>query len=246
MFLHIWYNEEAIICHFLSISGRLGFSKKVYIIGREEEGSGEEQKRKEKVVSVYGYARVSAGKSLKTQVKALSEAVKEENIVTDAAGTNAFCALLGRLQAGDLLVVPSLEALGGSYEAVLQAWKQVTGMGADIRVLDLPLLDTRKNAQVSGIVQQVLGFAAERDKKRTCLQAQGIAAAKERGVRFGRPCVEYTEEFIAAAEAFRKRQITLPQALERTGVKKSAFYYHLKKLEELGLIHRETAAVLKI
>ena len=71
------------------------------------------EKRKEKVVSVYGYARGSAGKSLKVQVKALSEAVKEENIVTDAAGTNAFCALWGQLQPGDLLVMPSLEVLGG-------------------------------------------------------------------------------------------------------------------------------------
>ena len=211
-------------------------SKKVYIIGREKKGRWGGAKRKEKVVSVYGYARISAGKGLKIQVKALSEAVKEGNIVTDAAGSGGFCALLGRLQVGDLLVVPSLEALGSSYEAVLQAWKQVTGTGADIRVLDLPLLDTRQSAQVSGIVQQVLGFAAERDKKRTSLQAQGIAAAKERGVRFGRPCVEYTQEFIAAAEAFRKRQITLPQALARTGIKKSAFYYHLKKLTELGLI----------
>ena len=55
-------------------------------------------------------------------------------------------------------------------------------------------------------------------------------------VRFGRPQVEYTEEFMAAAEAFRKRQITLRQALERTGIKKSSFYYHLKRLAELGLI----------
>ena len=234
----------------MSVLGCLGFSKKVYIIGREKMGQWGGAKRKEKVVSVYGYARISAGKGLKIQVKALSEAVKEENIVTDAAGTNAFCALLGRLQAGDLLVVPSLEALGGSYESILREWEQIAeGIGADIAVLDLPLVDTRKEREgipVSGIVRQILGFAAERDKKRTSLQAQGIAAAKERGVRFGRPCVEYTQEFIAAAEAFRKRQITLPQALERTGIKKSAFYYHLKKLEELGLIHRETAAVLKI
>lgn len=185
---------------------------------------------------VYGYARVSVWKSLKMQVKALSEAVKEENIVTDAAGSGGFCALLQRLRPGDLLVVQSLEALGGSYEAVLQAWRQVTGTGADIRVQDLPLLDTRRGAQVSGIVQQVLGFAAGRDKKRTSLQAQGIAAAKERGVRFGRPCVEYTQEFIAAAEAFRKKQITLRQALERTGIKKSSFYNHLKRLVELGLV----------
>ena len=213
--------------------------KKCTLLDEKRIGQWGGAKRKEKVVSVYGYARITAGKGLKIQVKALSEAVKEENIVTDAAGSGGFGALLGRLQAGDLLVVPSLEALGSSYEAVLQAWKQVTGTGADIRVLDLPLVDTRKEREgipVSGIVRQILGFAAERDKKRTSLQAQGIAAAKERGVRFGRPCVEYTQEFIAAAEAFRKRQITLPQALARTGIKKSAFYYHLKKLEELGLL----------
>ena len=136
-------------------------------------------------MSVYGYARSSAGKGLKVQVKALSEAVKEENIVTDAAGTNAFCALLERLQAGDLLVVPSLEALGGSYEAVLQAWKQVTGTGADIRVLDLPLLDTRQGAQVSGIVQQVLGFAAERDKKRTSPACRRRASRRQRSAGCG-------------------------------------------------------------
>ena len=143
------------------------FPKKCTLLDEKRIGQWGGAKRKEKVVSVYGYARISAGKGLKVQVKALSEAVKEENIVTDAAGSGGFCALLGRLQAGDLLVVSSLEALGGSYEAVLQAWKQVTGTGADIRVLDLPLLDTRQGAQVSGIVQQVLGFAAERDKKRT-------------------------------------------------------------------------------
>ena len=64
-------------------------------------------------MSVYGYARSSAGKSLKVQVKALSEAVKEENIVTDAAGSGGFCALLEQLQPGDLLVVPSAELSRG-------------------------------------------------------------------------------------------------------------------------------------
>ena len=213
----------------------------------KEDGGEEYPKRKGKGMAIYGYARASASKSLKVQEKVLSEEVNEENIVTDAAGSGGFCALLQRLKPGDLLIVQSLEALGGSYEAVLRAWKQVKEeAGEDIRVLELPLLDTRKGREgvpVSGIVEQVLGFAAEKERQRTSLQAQGIAAAKERGVRFGRPRVEYTEEFIAAAEAFRKRQITLPQALERTGIKKSAFYYHLKKLEELGLIHRETAAV---
>ena len=189
---------------------------------------------------VYGYARAQAGKSLKRQVMALSERVERENIVTDAGDTAGLAALKEKLQAGDLLVVKSLDQLGNNYEVILREWRQIAeGIGADVQVLDLPLIDTRKEREgipVSGIVQQILGFAAERDKERTTLQAQGIRKAKERGVRFGRPRVEYTEEFIAAAEAFRKKQITLRQALERTGIKKSSFYYHLKRLAELGLI----------
>ncbi|HIX50444.1 MAG TPA: recombinase family protein [Candidatus Borkfalkia faecavium] len=189
---------------------------------------------------VYGYARAQAGKSLKRQVMALSERVERENIVTDAGDTAGLAALKEKLQAGDLLVVKSLDQLGNNYEVILREWRQIAEViGADILVQDLPLIDTRKEREgipVSGIVQQILGFAAERDKERTTLQAQGIRKAKERGVRFGRPRVEYTEEFIAAAEAFRKKQITLRQALERTGIKKSSFYYHLKRLAELGLI----------
>ena len=189
---------------------------------------------------VYGYARAQAGKSLKKQIMALSERVERENIVTDAGDTAGFASLKEKLQAGDLLVVKSLDQLGNNYESILREWTQIVEViGADILVQDLPLLDTRKKSEgipVSGIVQQILGFAAERDKERTTLQAQGIRKAKERGVRFGRPRVEYTEEFIAAAEAFRKKQITLRQALERTGIKKSSFYYHLKRLVELGLI----------
>lgn len=189
---------------------------------------------------VYGYARAQAGKSLKRQVMALSERVERENIVTDAGDTAGLAALKEKLRAGDLLVVKSLDQLGNNYEVILREWRQIAEViGADVQVLDLPLIDTRKEREgipVSGIVQQILGFAAERDKERTTLQAQGIRKAKERGVRFGRPRVEYTEEFIAAAEAFRKKQITLRQALERTGIKKSSFYYHLKRLAELGLI----------
>ena len=210
--------------------------KKCTLLDEKEDGGEEYPKRKGKGMAIYGYARASAGKSLKVQGQVLSEEVNEENIVTDSAGSGGFCALLQRLQPGDLLIVQSLEALGGSYEVVLRAWKQVTEeAGADILVQEMPLLDTRKSGNgvpVSGIVEQVLGFAAEKERQRTSLQAQGIAAAKERGVRFGRPRVE----------AFRKRQITLLQALARTGIKKSAFYYHLKKLEEQGFISEGTSA----
>ena len=83
-------------------------------------------------------------------------------------------------------------------------------------------------------------YDAEEYLLRSLLQVDALLGQLRPGdllvVRFGRPRVEYTEEFMAAAEAFRKKQITLAQEVECTGIKKSAFYYHLKKLTELGLI----------
>ena len=191
-------------------------------------------------MSVYGYVRAQAGQNIKRQIRALTAIINREDVFIDRGESAAYAELKERLQAGDLLIVKSLDQLGNNYEGILREWEHLTEViGADVQVLDLPLIDTRKRNEgipVSGIVQQILGFAAEKEKARTTLQAQGIRKAKERGVRFGRPRFEYSAEFIAAAEAFRKKQITLRQALERTGIKKSSFYYHLKRLVELGLV----------
>ena len=77
---------------------------------------------------------------------------------------------------------------------------------------------------------QVLDFCTERERRNRALQAKGIEAAKERGVKFGRPATQYSQEFLTAIQQFKAGKITLKQALTLTGMKQSAFYYHLKKL----------------
>lgn len=216
------------------IFSRLKFQKGVRL--RIEKGSTREAKEELE----YGYVRAQTGQNLKKQIAILAERVGKENVVADEGGNTNFRALKEKLRPGDLLVIKTLDKLGSNYEGILREWTQITeGLRADILVLDMPLLDTRKREEgvpVGGIVQQFLTFAAEKEKRRTTLQAQGIRKAKERGVRFGRPRIEYTEEFIATVEAFRKKEITLQQALDSTGIKKSSFYYHMHRLIENGIV----------
>lgn len=191
----------------------------------------------------YGYVRAQKGQSLKRQTEMVTEYVEEENLIADEIGEDGYLALKKKLQPGDLLVIKSLDRLGSSYEEILREWTQITEeICADILVLDMPQLDTRKREEgkfVGGIVRNFLEFAAERERQRTSLQAQGIRKAKERGVRFGRPRLEYTEEFIATVADFLGKKITLAQALQKTGVKKSSFYYHVKRIEEKNLLQSQ-------
>ena len=191
----------------------------------------------------YGYVRAQKGQSLKRQTEMVTECVGEENLIADEIGEDGYLALKKKLQPGDLLVIKSLDRLGSSYEEILREWTQITEeICADILVLDMPQLDTRKREEgkfVGGIVRNFLEFAAERERQRTSLQAQGIRKAKERGVRFGRPRLEYTEEFIATVADFLGKKITLAQALQKTGIKKSSFYYHVRRIEEKNLLQSQ-------
>lgn len=191
----------------------------------------------------YGYVRAQKGQSLKRQTEMVAEYVGEENLIADETGEDGYLALKKKLQPGDLLVIKSLDRLGSSYEEILREWTQITEeICADILVLDMPQLDTRKREEgkfVGGIVRNFLEFAAERERQRTSLQAQGIRKAKERGVRFGRPRLEYTEEFIATVADFLGKKITLAQALQKTGIKKSSFYYHVRRIEEKNLLQSQ-------
>ena len=191
----------------------------------------------------YGYVRAQKGQSLKRQTEIVTEYVGEENLIADETGEDGYLALKKKLQPGDLLVIKSLDRLGSSYEEILREWTQITEeICADILVLDMPQLDTRKREEgkfVGGIVRNFLEFAAGRERQRTSLQAQGIRKAKERGVRFGRPRLEYTEEFIATVADFLGKKITLAQALQKTGVKKSSFYYHVRRIEEKNLLQSQ-------
>jgi DNA invertase Pin-like site-specific DNA recombinase len=148
-----------------------------------------------------------------------------------------YRALLKRLKPGDLLYITSIDRLGRNYDEILAQWRILTKeRGIDVAVLDMPLLDTRLNKDLMGtfiadLVLQILSFAAhnERDsiKKR---QAEGIAAARARGVRFGRPVKKSPGNFAALVNAWERGKLTIDELLARTGLKEATFYRRLREL----------------
>lgn len=189
----------------------------------------------------YAYARVSArDQNLTRQIEAfLAFGIERKNIFCDKKSgkdfdRSGYLRMLSRLKAGDLVIIKSIDRLGRNYAMITEEWRRITKkLQADILVLDMPLLDTRGKADnligkfISDIVLQVLSFVAENERENIrTRQAEGIAAAKARGVRFGRPPKQYSEQFRETAARFLKKDISLAQALLETGLKSSNFYYH--------------------
>lgn len=158
---------------------------------------------------LYGYARVSSrDQNLDRQILALKEAgVLEENIYYDKQSGKDFNrpsyqSLISVIQSGDCVIIKSIDRLGRDYTEILDQWRIITKTkNVDIKVLDMPLLDTTycKNIMgtfISDLVLQILSFQAEQE--RTYIkqrQAEGIAAAKQKGVKFGRPRKELPDNF---------------------------------------------------
>lgn len=200
---------------------------------------------------IYGYARVSCGdQNLRRQLEAFEKfGIEPKNIFADKKSgkdfeRNNYRRLLKKMINGDLLVVKSIDRLGRNYDAIIEEWSRITGkLGADILVLDMPLLDTRTKADtlvgrfISDIVLQVLSFVAEneRDNIRS-RQADGIRLAKAQGVKFGRPPRAYSQEFIETAKGYAQNSVPLPDALLLLKTSKTNFYYHVRKLKAEGLL----------
>lgn len=187
---------------------------------------------------VYGYARVStAEQNEERQLVALDNAgVERENIFVDHQSGKDFerpnyRRLLSRMCAGDLLYVQSIDRLGRNYEEILKQWRLLTKeMNIDVCVIDMPLLDTRNGKDLMGtfiadLVLQILSFVAENERasirKR---QAEGIAAAKARGVQFGRPVSPLPENFEEVFRRWRDNELSVRDAAEACGMPKGAFY----------------------
>lgn len=125
--------------------------------------------------------------------------------------------------------------MGRNYEAIISEWSKITHkIGANIVVLDMPLLDTREKADnlvgkfIADIVLQVLSFVAENERENIrSRQAEGIALAKQSGTRFGRPKKVFSPDFIKVAEDYNRKRISLNEALELLDMKQSTFFYHM-------------------
>ena len=199
------------------------------------------------MVNVYGYIRVSSrDQNEARQLVALKEVgVSEKSIYLDKQSGKDFNRpqykkLLRKLKKDDLLYIKSIDRLGRNYEEILQQWHVLTKeKGIDIVVLDMPLLDTRRGKDLMGtflsdIVLQVLSFVAENERTNIRQrQAEGIAAAKARGVKFGRPPLPLPDNFYEVHKEWRMKKITLKQAANACNMPVGTFYGKARKFENV-------------
>ena len=192
---------------------------------------------------VYGYVRVSSAdqNEERQRIAMAQEGLKEKDIFMDKQSGKdferpAYLKLLKKLKEGDLLLIESIDRLGRNYEEIIEQWRHITKrIKADIRVLDMPLLDTTISKDLLGtfiadLVLQVLSFAAENERKNIRQrQREGIDAALARGVRFGRPGIPDSEAMLEAVRLYRQNKIPLNQALDMSGIGKTTFYKKLKE-----------------
>ncbi|MBQ6523787.1 MAG: recombinase family protein [Atopobiaceae bacterium] len=186
----------------------------------------------------YGYARVSSKEqNLNRQIDALTEfGLSPRRIYSDKASGKDFNRpqyrrLLRRIEHGDTIVIKSIDRLGRNYEEIIQEWRRITKTkGVYIVVLDMPLLDTRDRPDnvtgvfIADIVLQLLSYVAQVERENIRQrQAEGIAAAKARGVKFGRPAIERPGNFDEVMALFRQKTITRKKASEMLRVSPSTF-----------------------
>lgn len=198
----------------------------------------------------YGYIRVSSrDQNEDRQILALAElGISAENIYTDKQSGKDFNRpqykrLLRKLKRDDLLYIKSIDRLGRNYEEIQNQWRVLTkDKGVDICVIDMPLLDTRRGKDlvgtfVSDIVLQVLSFVAENERVNIRQrQAEGIAAAKARGDRFGRPPRPLPENYHSAYQRWKAGKITGTAAAAECGMPLSTFRYQAKIYEKSTLL----------
>lgn len=202
-------------------------------------------------MKIYGYARVSSmDQNEERQMAALRDAaVPEKNIFTDKQSGKDFDRpnykkMVKKLKSGDVLYIVSIDRLGRNYEEIQRQWRILTKeIGIDICVLDMPLLDTCNGngtgkdlmgTFIADLVLQILSFVAQSEresiKKR---QAEGIAAAKARGVKFGRPEKPVPDDFDKVVQAWEQKSLALAEVLRQCNMSEATFYRRLREYRML-------------
>lgn len=195
----------------------------------------------------YGYIRVSSrDQNEDRQMDALQSLVTKKNIYIDKQSGKDFDRpqykkLVKKLKKDNLLYIKSIDCLGRNYSEIQDQWRYLTKeKGVDIVVLDMP--DTRRGKDLMGtflsdIVLQVLSFAAENERSNIRQrQAEGIAAAKARGVRFGKPQIQLPDHFGQIVAAWERGEITIHQVIRQCDMSEATFY---RRLREFRAVKRE-------
>ena len=187
---------------------------------------------------IYGYIRVSTKEQNEDrQIFAMREAgIPSDSIFTDKQSGKDFARpayqhLLSILDKKSVIYIKSIDRLGRNYEEIIEQWRFITKeKQADIVVIDMPLLDTRRGKDLMGtflsdIVLQVLSFVAENERQVIRQrQAEGIIAAKEKGIRFGRPEIPVPENFQSICIKWKNKELTMREAAMLCGLAESTFY----------------------
>ena len=201
-------------------------------------------------MSVYGYIRVSSKdqKEDRQQIALKEVGVDLQNIYVDKQSGKDFNRpqykkLLKKIKHGDLLYIKSIDRLGRNYEEIQNQWRIITKeKNADIYVIDMPLLDTRRGKDllgtfISDLVLQLLSFVAENERTNIKQrQAEGIAAAKAKGIRFGRPPKPLPDNFHEAYQRWKQGEITGTAAAKECGMPLSTFRYRAEIYENAKLL----------
>ena len=178
------------------------------------------------MAKTFAYIRVSTREQNENrQLDSLQGLKIDEIIVEKASGKNfvgreKYQEMKSKLRAGDLIVVKSIDRFGRNYSQICKEWESITNMGVDIQVLDMPILNTRNNQNgltgrlITDIVLKLLGYVAERERENIkTRQAEGIASAKSRGVKFGRPLLDVPKDFIRAYELYKQGLIKVKDVM---------------------------------
>lgn len=202
----------------------------------------------------YGYIRVSTkDQNPERQLLAMQgRGISREHIYLDKMSGKDFQRtgyqkLMKKLKKGDLLVVKSIDRLGRNYGEILEQWQKITRkIGADIEVLDMPLLNTAAGHDdltgvfISDLVLQILAYVAETERAFIHnRQSEGIAAARAKGIRFGRRRMDLPEDFQRYYKLWSQGEITVRQAAKELGMSNSTFYRRCKEKEKLVTKGRE-------
>lgn len=195
---------------------------------------------------IYGYARVSTkDQNADRQIVAMIAAgISRKDIYVDkVSGKNfdrpMYKKLMGRLREGDVLYIKSLDRLGRNYEELQQQWREITKVKkADIVVIDMPILDTTQKEGllgmlISDLVLTLLSFVSENERTEIRQrQAEGIAAAKSRGVKFGRPPIPLPDNFEEMMKRWRKGELSMREAAEECNLNSKTFYSKVRRYED--------------
>lgn len=196
------------------------------------------------MAKTFAYIRVSTREQKEDrQIDSLNGLKVDEIIVEKASGKNfvgreKYQQMKAQLRNGDLVIVKSIDRFGRNYKQICNEWESLVNMGVDIQVLDMPILNTRDNQNgltgrlITDIVLKLLGYVAERERDNIkTRQAEGIASAKSRGVKFGRPKTELPKDFLRAYELYQNGLIKVKDVMSMCNIAKSTFYKYAESIK---------------